>query len=101
MIDNAVTYCDSQNCAGSAFLAKKGGPWVDVMLRLTGPILRQDQHVFVSGWMGNEGDDLTDILGLPKASHNPGKAIWAASGLGTRSMIARSMPSHNSIRRLC
>lgn len=63
VIDNAITYCGSQNCADPAFLPKaRFGPWVDVMLRLTGPVVRQNQHLFASDWMGNGGDDITPLL---------------------------------------
>src|SRR5262249_58554475 len=52
VIDNAVTYCGSQNCADPEFLIKaKYAPWVDAMMRFVGPIARQNQNLFVSDWM--------------------------------------------------
>ena len=63
VIDDSVTYCGSQNCADPAFLPKaRFGPWVDVVMRLTGPVVRQNQHLFACDWMGNGGDDVTGIL---------------------------------------
>lgn len=72
VIDNRVTYCGSQNCADPAFLPKaKFGPWVDAVMRLEGPVVRQNQHLFATDWMGNGGDDIADILRepMPPASH--------------------------------
>ena len=66
VIDNAITYCGSQNCADPAFLPKaKFAPWVDTVMRFTGPVVRQNQHLFASDWMGNGGDDITAILRAP------------------------------------
>ena len=72
VIDNRLAYCGSQNCADPAFLPKaKYGPWVDVFLRFEGPVVRQNQHLFATDWMGHGGDDLTALLTepLPPASH--------------------------------
>ncbi len=69
VIDHRITYCGSQNCADPAFLPKaKYGPWVDIMLRFEGPVGRQNQHLFASDWMGNGGDDLSDLLSQPLSS---------------------------------
>ncbi|MBN7757784.1 cardiolipin synthase [Nitratireductor aquimarinus] len=66
VIDNAITYCGSQNCADPAFLPKaKFAPWFDAVMRFTGPVVRQNQHLFASDWMGNGGDDITEILKEP------------------------------------
>ena len=66
VIDNRLTYCGSQNCADPAFLPKaKYGPWVDVFLRFEGPVVRQNQHLFATDWMGHGGDDLTALLAEP------------------------------------
>ena len=63
VIDNRVTYCGSQNCADPEFRVKaKFAPWVDAMMRLEGPIARQNQHLFASDWMAQVHDDLNDIV---------------------------------------
>ncbi|WP_323040533.1 cardiolipin synthase [Gemmobacter sp.] len=73
VVDNAITYCGSQNCADPAFLPKaKYGPWVDAVLRFTGPVVRQNQHLFASDWMGGGGDDITAILRQPAPPPAPG-----------------------------
>ncbi len=71
VIDNRVTFCGSQNCADPAFLPKaKFGPWVDAVMRFEGPVVRQNQHLFASDWMGSGGDDITELFKapLPQAS---------------------------------
>jgi cardiolipin synthase len=63
IIDNRITYCGSQNCADPEFLVKaKYAPWVDVMMRLEGPIVRQNQLLFASDWMSEVDEDLSDLL---------------------------------------
>jgi cardiolipin synthase A/B len=52
VVDNAVAWCGSRNCADTAFLPKaKFGPWIDVLLRLHGPVVRQMQVVFFKDWL--------------------------------------------------
>ncbi|TDR31087.1 cardiolipin synthase [Hydromonas duriensis] len=51
VIDNRITYCGSQNCADAAFSPKpKYAPWVDTVVRFTGPIVLQNQRLFASDW---------------------------------------------------
>ena len=53
VIDDWITYCGSQNCADPEFRVKpRFAPWVDALMRFEGPIARQNQHVFISDWMG-------------------------------------------------
>jgi cardiolipin synthase A/B len=64
VIDNTITYCGSQNCADPAFLVKaKYAPWVDIMVRMEGPIARQNQHVFAVDWRVSSGEDISGLLG--------------------------------------
>ena len=52
VIDNRVAFCGSQNCADPEFRVKaKYAPWIDVLLRCEGPIVRQAQHLFLSSWI--------------------------------------------------
>lgn len=81
VIDNQITYCGSQNCADPAFLPKaKYAPWVDAVMRFEGPVVRQNQHLFASDWMGNGGDDITDILLQPAKQISSG---FTAQVIGT------------------
>jgi cardiolipin synthase len=73
VIDNAITYCGSQNCADPEFRIKaKYAPWVDAMMRFEGPIARQNQYLFAGDWMAQVDEDLADILRQPLASCEPG-----------------------------
>lgn len=52
VIDSSITYCGSRNCADPEFLPKaKYAPWIDIMLRLEGPVVAQNQLLFASDWM--------------------------------------------------
>lgn len=62
VIDAQITYCGSRNSADPEFLPKeKYGPWVDIMLRFTGPVVAQNQLLFASDWMQTTGENLDDI----------------------------------------
>jgi cardiolipin synthase len=66
VVDNRVTYCGSQNCADAAFAIKaKYAPWVDLMIRFQGPIVRQNQHLFATDWMAHTSEDLSELVGEP------------------------------------
>jgi cardiolipin synthase len=93
VIDNAVTYCGSQNCADPAFRVKaKFAPWVDVVVRLTGPVVRQNQHLFAIDWMTETGEDLTAILDEPVAAGDGGAVAQViASGPTARASAAPEM----------
>ncbi|MDG2013271.1 MAG: cardiolipin synthase [Pirellulaceae bacterium] len=81
IVDNCITYCGSQNCADPEFRVKaKYAPWVDAMIRFQGPIVRQNQHLFVSDWMSSTDDDIADILSLPLADDRGG---FPAQVIGT------------------
>lgn len=67
LIDGHTTYCGSQNCADEAFLPKaRYAPWVDIMLSIQGPLVRQLQWVFASDWAQSGGAPFT-----PDAGHTP------------------------------
>ena len=82
VIDNRITYCGSQNCADPEFLTKaKYAPWVDAVMRFTGPIVRQNQHVFASDWMAYNDEDIRETLRQPLLPPEPGFAAQViASG---------------------
>lgn len=57
VIDGDITYCGSRNCADPEFLPKaRFGPWVDIMLRFQGPVVAQNQLLFISDWMQATGE---------------------------------------------
>ncbi|HWK66457.1 MAG TPA: cardiolipin synthase [Rhizobiaceae bacterium] len=88
VIDNRVTYCGSQNCADAAFAVKaKYAPWVDIMMRFEGPIVRQNQHLFASDWMGHVNEDLSALLHVQPTSVGPG---FPAQVIGTGATVRYS-----------
>jgi cardiolipin synthase len=81
VIDNAITYCGSQNCADPEFRVKpKFAPWVDAVMRFEGPIAQQNQRLFAIDWMSATGEDLDDLLCQPLRAANPG---FVAQAVGT------------------
>ena len=90
VIDNALTYCGSQNCADAAFAVKaRFAPWVDVIARFEGPVVRQQQHLFASNWMAQSTEDLSPLFAAPLPAlpegHGPGFIAQAiGSGAGVR-----------------
>lgn len=68
VIDGYITYCGSQNCADAEFLVKaKYAPWVDSVVRLEGPIARQNAFLFADDWKVYTGQDSV-IQDAPVAS---------------------------------
>jgi cardiolipin synthase len=66
VIDSAVTYCGSQNCADKEFKPKaKYAPWVDAVLRLEGPIARHNQLLFATDWAVYTGEDIGNTSQQP------------------------------------
>ena len=92
VIDNRITYCGSQNCADPEFRIKaKYAPWVDILLRFEGPIVRQQQQLFAGDWMAHVDEDISDLLraplppapgGLPGAGdrHRAHRALFGDAG---------------------
>ncbi len=63
VIDAAITYTGSQNCADPEFRIKaKYAPWVDAMLRVEGPLARQNLHLFAADWTSATGERLDALL---------------------------------------
>lgn len=66
VMDNHIGYCGSQNCADPEFRVKaRFAPWVDVLLRCQGPVVRQMQALFLSGWIPEKGE--AGLEALPSA----------------------------------
>src|SRR3984957_15901136 len=80
VIDDRITYCGSQNCADPECLVKaKYAPWVDAMMRLEGPVARQNQFLFASNWMTYVDENLDELLSkalpLPISGGVPAQVI--------------------------
>jgi cardiolipin synthase len=89
VIDHDVTYCGSQNCADAEFRVKPAfAPWVDAVMRIEGPVARQNQHLFISDWMTFVDEDLRSIL-LRRESP-PAEGGFPAQAFGTGPTVRNS-----------
>ena len=87
VIDNWITYCGSQNCADPEFLPKaRYAPWVDILVRFTGPVAVQNQLIFASAWTVETGEDLTAYLENAKALQGESDVLAIAFGTGPLSV---------------
>ncbi len=72
VIDGKITYCGSQNCADPEYRVKpRYAPWVDIMLRIEGPVVAQNQLLFAGDWISHAGGSLDDFRLTPDR-HDPG-----------------------------
>lgn len=63
ILDNRIAWCGSQNAADPEFRIKwRFAPWVDLMMRWEGPMVRHCQFLFASDWLAEHGDDLTALF---------------------------------------
>lgn len=70
VIDNRIGYCGSQNFAAPAFEVKPTfAPWIDLLFRCEGPVVRQMQYLFLSGWIPEAGEP--GLEQLPVAAPMP------------------------------
>ena len=61
VIDGKIGYSGSRNCADPEFRVKpKFAPWVDIMLRVEGPVVAQNQMLFASDWLSENPDTPLD-----------------------------------------
>ncbi len=93
VIDNAITYCGSQNGADPDFLTEaRYAPSADAAMRLTGPVVCQNQQMFAGDWMAYVSEDITDVLKQPLPPPVPGfPAQVVATGPTARSSAASYM----------
>lgn len=88
LIDGQITYCGSQNCADEAFRPKwRFAPWVDVMVRVRGPLVAQLQWVFASDWEPSGG--------APFVPHTP-PALAGDAGPGFAALAIAEGPSERA-----
>lgn len=83
VVDDRITYCGSQNCADEAFRVKaKYAPWVDIMLRLQGPVVTQMQLLFASDWMQSTGEEYDPFRPAPAMPPGDGTGSFPALVVG-------------------
>ncbi len=75
VIDGKIGYCGSRNCADPEFRVKpKYAPWVDIMLRVEGPVVAQNQMLFASDWLIQNPDTPIDSFPYFTAASNEDKS---------------------------
>jgi cardiolipin synthase len=80
VIDNRLAFTGSRNCSDVAFAVKpRFAPWVDILLSVEGPAVRQLQSVFLGDWMSYTGQDLGPMLQLVDAVERPGVSAQVIS----------------------
>ncbi len=67
VIDGAVAFTGSQNIVEANYGHKRAGVWFDVMARITGPVVRQLQGIFMEDWFYASGELLEDPALFPLA----------------------------------
>lgn len=91
VIDGCIGYIGSKNAADPGFAPKAAfGPWIDIMLRVEGPVVNQVQALFASDWMLQSDDTPADFTfaGAPV----PGG--FAAQYHGTGPLERRQSATH-------
>jgi cardiolipin synthase len=93
VLDNRVAWCGSQNIADPQFLIKpRYAPWVDIMTRWEGPVAQHNQYLFVSDWMAEGGDDISDLLREEADAASEGSILAQVIGTGPTASFD-AMPS--------
>jgi cardiolipin synthase A/B len=58
IIDHKVAYVGSQNLINADYGGRRGGPWVDLTGRFTGPVIAEVAMVFLEDWAFETGEEL-------------------------------------------
>jgi cardiolipin synthase len=73
VIDRAIGWTGSQNIANADFAPKRRyAPWVDCMVRIEGPVVRDLQTLFVEDWYLDTDESLEELLVAPVAPREGG-----------------------------
>ena len=76
IIDGCIAYTGSQNIADAEFAVKrKFGPWVDAMVRIAGPAVRDLQRLFVEDWYMDTDEALDELLLIEPPLADDGIAV--------------------------
>ncbi|MEE4188897.1 MAG: cardiolipin synthase [Roseobacter sp.] len=81
VVDGAITYCGSRNSADPEFRPKpKFAPWVDIMLRFEGPVVAQNQLLFLGDWMAATGEVFENVPSKTRAFERGFPALAIGDG---------------------
>lgn len=82
IIDGRIAHVGSQNLADPEFRIKpKFAPWVDIMLRMEGPLAAQNDILFASDWVVEMGEDIGENLADENVA-STGAVVAVAFGTG-------------------
>ena len=80
VVDGQVAWVGSQNVAEASFAPKaRYAPWVDCMVRVHGPLVRELQVVFVEDWSMEREEDLRELLAVEPRFHAAGVPAQAVA----------------------
>ncbi|AEM39884.1 cardiolipin synthase [Ketogulonicigenium vulgare] len=97
VVDNHISWIGSRNCADEAFAIKRRyAPWIDILMRVEGPLVRQMQAVFIADWMLYDDDAPVDLLVAPQP-HFPPEDDGPVVATGTTGQVIASGPSQSQI----
>ncbi len=65
VIDGRAAFTGSQNIVEPSYGHRRAGTWHDVMARITGPVVRQLQGIFLEDWFYESGELLEDPALFP------------------------------------
>lgn len=65
VIDGRVAFTGSQNIVEATYGHKRAGVWHDIMVRITGPVVRQLQGIFLEDWFNESGEVMEDAALFP------------------------------------
>ncbi len=66
IVDGRVGYTGSQNVADANYMSnEESAPFVDVMMRITGPVVRDLHEIFVVDWFLDADEPLEGLLDVP------------------------------------
>ena len=92
VIDGRVGYTGSQNIADAAFSPKpRFAPWVDLSVRIEGPVVHDLQNLFVEDWYVDTQEALEDLLEL--------ECPMIADGVPAQIMGTGPMSYHEALRQ--
>jgi len=89
VVDGAVGYTGSQNIANADFAPKaRYAPWVDAMVRIHGPAVRDLQILFVEDWFLDTNESLEHLLRVSPPIHPDGVPVQVYATGPTKSAEA-------------
>jgi cardiolipin synthase len=92
IIDQKIAYAGSQNLINANYGGRRGGPWVDLSGRFTGPVVGELAIVFDEDWAFETGTELEPRL--------PNNVPNSGTTMSTQTVPTGPSVSPNSFRRV-